>query len=132
MANRLLIGDHPTFGPGAFASKPGLNVMSANKFDMMWGTIFDVLQISQTGSVMLALDASQVFNISWSDVGFRPLIMWSCEWYEVYMTYTSNTTAQVRSANRSGEAGWIDASGQGPMPNNAVARYIVLRTEVLP
>lgn len=130
MSNRLLIGDHPTFGPGAFASKPGLNVLSANKFDMMWGTIFDVLQIAQSGSISLAREAGNTVNISWSDVGFKPLILWSCDWYELFMTYTSNTSASVRSATNA-EAQWRLTGNMGPVPANAIARYLVIRTEVI-
>ena len=47
MANRVLLGNHSSYGYGLFISKPGVNVLGANKLTNIFDTQSDVARIGQ-------------------------------------------------------------------------------------
>lgn len=124
MVNRLLIGNHPTFGMMAGVSIPGVDVFAASKFQFMWSTMYESIQIHQSGSFTInGSQTSPTFTpFSWPDLGYLPLIIFSNDLYELLIQYGSTSSAQVRRRTP-GEAG----SGFEHSENVAVY-YIVTRT----
>ena len=41
MANRVLLGNHPTYGYGCFISEPTKNVLSSTRSDLIFSTEFE-------------------------------------------------------------------------------------------
>ncbi|MBZ9600764.1 hypothetical protein [Phyllobacterium chamaecytisi] len=105
MVNRILIGNHPTHGLGGFVSVPGVDVLSANKFQMMWSSQQEQLQIVSSGSFLVTAggpgtdDGGAFVPISWTPLGFTPMILLGCDQFELYLNYTSANSAQVRSCS---------------------------------
>lgn len=99
MVDRVLIGDHPTFGMGAYVSQLGVNVMTANKFQMAWSTIFESLQILTSGAVTLPATPSSGIAYSpaftWTDLGYYPVIFLSYPQSRTRLQYLSTNSARV-------------------------------------
>lgn len=126
MAWRVLLGAHPTYGMGAFISKPGYDVFSASKWDMLFSLFYENIQILTSGQIVLNGDyesSSPYTNFAWGvNLGYLPVIMVSCPEYEVQIEYISNTSARARRAQNTG-------SGNSNK-DNQVLSYIVLKTRL--
>ena len=122
MVNRILLGAHPTFGMGGFVSIPGVDVFSANKFQFSWSTIYEQFQILQSGSLSVSYDGSSTppwTGLTWSDLGYYPIIFFSNDKYRLQFQYTSTASGQVRVST---------AHGEGPLDHpagSATVYYIV-------
>ncbi|UXN62916.1 hypothetical protein N8E89_09325 [Phyllobacterium sp. A18/5-2] len=124
MVNRILLGNHPTFGMGGYVSIPGVDVFSANKFQFSWSTIYEQFQILQSGSVSVSYDAPAV-GFSWSNLGYYPIIFLSNDKFILQLQYLSTASAQVDVSNIAGDASSDQPSG------SATVYYIVTRS-ILP
>lgn len=121
MANRIDFGDHPTFGIGGYVSIPGVNVLTATKYQLMFGTNLETVQIIASGSFQLTRDSSvgrPYVNISWPDQGFFPALLLSSSQWEVEFDFLSTASAQVR------------ATGYGDILGTYPCNYVVLRTPI--
>lgn len=129
MANRIVLGSHPTLGMGGFVSKPGINVLTAGKFDLMFSTSYEQLQIAQSGSFTIIGNGHNSIQwsspISWNPLGFRPLVLLSCDEYEVYFQYLSDNSAHARRTLSNPESASNNFSN-----TDRTVYYIVTRTEL--
>lgn len=123
MTWRLLFGQHPSHGMGGFVSKPGISVLTASKFDFMFSTFYENMQIVASGAIVLDGDyeSSSPYTVfGWGvNLGYLPLIMVSCPEYEVQIEYISNTSAQARRAQNTGSGNFNK--------DDQVMSYIVLK-----
>jgi len=74
MANRILVGSHPSFGYGLFVSKSGDDVLNPTKvlsFDSRVGNAWTIKQIAQ-GSI--GPNASPNYNTINHGLGYNPLV----------------------------------------------------------
>lgn len=103
MVDRILLGDHPLYGMGGYVSIPGVDVKSANTFQLMWSTLQESMQIVTSGS--FAVDGSNTGGtfapITWPNLGYLPLIMIGCDKYEIVFQYLSLTSGQARNVSYS-------------------------------
>ncbi|SFJ55173.1 hypothetical protein SAMN04515648_4563 [Phyllobacterium sp. CL33Tsu] len=99
MVNRILLGNHPTFGMGGFVSQPGVDVLTANKFQFSWSTIFEQFQILQSGSFVVTHGGGNTdgafVGFSWANLGYYPLIFLSNDKYKLRLQYLSTSSGQV-------------------------------------
>lgn len=98
--NRLFIGDHPLHGMGAYCSMQNVNVLTADKFQMAWSTLFESLQILSSGFVTLPdwdNSAEWVWSapFAWQNLGYQPLILLSMPNHRVRLEYLSTSSARV-------------------------------------
>jgi hypothetical protein len=122
MVWRLLIGNHPTHGMGGYVSVPGIDVFAATKFQMMWSTQQEQLQIVQSGSFFVNGgddDEPEWVTIGWPAMGFIPYIMIGCDRYELVFQYLSPTSGRVRRVTYS-EARTTD------WPSNSTTGYYMV------
>jgi hypothetical protein len=127
MVWRLLIGQHPTWGMGAFVTKAGIDVFSSNKFDFMFSTMFENLQVLQTGAVVLpgAYSPQTWVTITFPNVGYLPMAMFSNSTYEMYIEYLSNTSLRVRRVSP------ISESGSGiTLTTDVVMNYCIFKMPI--
>lgn len=113
MVNRILMGEHPTFGMGGYVSVPTVNVMTANKFQMSWSTMFESLQILSSGSVAVPStssdsDVNWSAAFTWTDLGYYPVIFVSYPSSRTRLQYLSTNSARVRA---DGDFGGGDSGG---------------------
>lgn len=127
MVNRICIGAHPTFGMGAYVSIPTVDVLSANKFQMAWSTLFEQFQILSSGSVVITDDpAVWSSSVTWSSLGYYPIIFVSNNKYPVTMEYTSTGSARFKLADKNAGGSFTPASD---IPSgDATVFYIVTRS----
>lgn len=97
MVNRVLIGDHPTFGMGGFVSQLGVDVWTANKFQLSWSSSWESLQIVSSGSVSIPGDSSFSATFSWTDLGYYPVILASFSPKRFLLQYLSTNSARIRN-----------------------------------
>lgn len=121
MVNRILLGAHPTFGMGGFVSIPGVDVLSANKFQFSWSTIYEQFQILQSGSLTVTKGGGAV-GLSWADLGYYPIIFLSNDKFRLRLQYTSTASGQVSVDSTVGEGPLDEPSG------SATVYYIVTRS----
>lgn len=95
MVNRILLGNHPTFGMGGYVSIPGVDVLSANKFQFSWSTIYEQFQIMQSGSVSIESHGGYV-GFSWANLGYYPIVFLSSDKCLLWFQYLSTSSGQVR------------------------------------
>ena len=125
MVNRLLVGNHPTFGMGGFVSVPGVDVLTASKFQFSWSTIYEHFQILQSGSFGVSYDSggnAPWTGFSWEDLGYYPIIFLSNDKFRLQLQYLSTASGQVRVSS---------AQGEGPLDHptgSATVYYIVTRS----
>lgn len=129
MVWRALVGAHPTWGMGAFVAKAGADVFSANKYDFLFSTMYENLQILQTGAVILpgAYSSPSYVTISGlPDMGYLPFVMCSNAAYEMVVEYISNTQFRVRRIKPFDETNAY-ASGSTPPTTDVVMNYCVFK-----
>jgi hypothetical protein len=113
MVWKAVVGLQPTWGMGAFVSKAGADVFSANKYDFLFSTMYENLQILQTGAVVLpgATGSPTYVTISGlPDMGYLPFVMCSNASYEMVIEYLSNTQFRVRRASPVSETNSLNSS----------------------
>lgn len=103
---------------GLYVSKPGIDVMTAGKFQMSWSTLYEQFQIVSSGSFILDGDqAPSVF--SWPDLGYFPIIFLTNDRHEMIFQPLTTSSAQVTTFQ-----GDFVSSGNADVP----CYYIVTRT----
>lgn len=95
MANRVAFGNRAGVH-GIYVSKPGVNVLTASAENLMMSTSAKNLQIVQRGS--FSASGNEFTNISWSPLGFRPIVLWASQ-RDVRFTYLSDNSAEIYSTN---------------------------------
>jgi hypothetical protein len=121
MVNRILIGSHPTFGMGSYVSIPGVDVLSANKFQFSWSTIYEQFQILQSGSIGVTYGSGAV-GFSWGDLGYYPIIFLSNDKFRLSLQYLSTSSAQVSANNAVGDGALDQPTG------SATVYYLITRS----
>ncbi|MBZ9653556.1 hypothetical protein [Phyllobacterium lublinensis] len=124
MVNRIVVGEHPTWGMGAFVSKPGIDAISASKFDFMFSTMYENMQIHQTGSFTMNGTYGAYTTFSWPDLGYFPLIMLASPLYEIQLEYLSTAAARVRRLAFGETFSGITTESNAPL------YYVVLKTQL--
>jgi hypothetical protein len=112
---------------GAFVAKAGADVFSANKYDFLFSTMYENLQILQTGAVVLpgAYASPTYVTISGlPDMGYLPFVMCSNAAYEMVIEYLSNTQFRVRRADPVTET---NAYTSSPPPTDVVMNYCAFK-----
>ncbi|MBB3234449.1 hypothetical protein [Phyllobacterium endophyticum] len=84
---------------GGYVSVPGIDVFAATKFQMMWSTQQEQLQIVQSGSFFIngngEFDAPVWQPISWPAMSFIPFVMVGSDRYEIVFQYLSATSGRA-------------------------------------
>lgn len=124
MANRIDFGDHPTFGIGGYVSTPGVNVLTATKYQLMFGTNLETVQIIASGSFQLTRfrngsTPNPYTNISWPDQGFYPTLLLSSDKWAMEFDYLNTSSAQIRAT--------LEGDTQ---EGTFTCYYVVLRTPI--
>lgn len=72
MANRVLLGDHPTYGEGLFVSQPGINVLTASESQL----VFDS-RTFRSGIIFKTFSPSSTSDKTWtsSSLGYIPAVI---------------------------------------------------------
>lgn len=91
MANRVIFGNR-SGEYGLFVSRPGFDVTTANIDQLLMSTAAKNLQVIQRGEFTGTNGGTT--TISWSALGFRPVIILSSQMV-TRMTYTSDNGASV-------------------------------------
>jgi hypothetical protein len=127
MVWRMLIGAHPTWGMGAFATKAGADVFSANKYDFLFSTMYENMQVLQTGAVVLSgtYSSPNWTTITFPNIGFLPVVMCSNASYEMLIEYLSTTQFRVRRLSPNSETGSANTT-----TSDVVMNYCVFRTQL--
>jgi alpha-glucosidase (family GH31 glycosyl hydrolase) len=97
MANRVCFGNR-SGGAGFFVSKPGVDVLTASSSGMMLSTNDRSMQIVASGVLNRS---SGTETISWSPLGYRPLLILVGQNFAQYV-YLDDNSASVRVQNRQG------------------------------
>lgn len=97
MVDRILLGNHPSFGMGVYVSQLGVNVQTANKWQMAWSTLMESFQIVSSGSVAIPgnTDWSPVFT--WSNLGYYPVILATHSPNRIRIEYVTTNSARIRN-----------------------------------
>lgn len=124
MVDRVLIGDHPSFGMGLYVSQPSINVNTATKFQMSWSTLFEQFQIVTSGSAAIDGDRDDrnwSATFTWTNLGYYPIIFISCDEYEIELEYLTTSSARMRRAAD-------PLSGMNTSTSDTTAYFIVTRS----
>lgn len=126
MVNRILLGDHPAYGMGGFVSTPGVDVFSANKFQFSWSTIYEQFQILQSGSLIVTRSSGSGpwVGLTWSNLGYLPIIFFSNDKYRLQFQYLSGSSGQVRAFGVGSNSEGVNDEPTG----DSAVYYIVTRS----
>ena len=72
MANRVLAGNHPSYGYGLFVSKPGVNVLTASESNLIYDS-----RTYRSGIIYQTFSPSTTANFTWtsSSLGYIPAVV---------------------------------------------------------
>lgn len=72
MANRVLAGNHPSYGYGLFVSKPGVNVLTASESNLIYDS-----RTYRSGIIYQTFSPSTTANFTWtsSSLGYIPAVI---------------------------------------------------------
>lgn len=97
MVDRILLGDHPSFGMGAFISQLGVNVQTANKWQMAWSTLMESFQIVSSGSVVIPDGTAFSPVFTWPDLGYYPVVLGTHPPNRFLLDYVTTNSARFRN-----------------------------------
>lgn len=87
---------------GLFISKPGHDVMTASDANLLFSSLanWEMVQVVQTGYVSMAGTPPVTKQISWTPLGFRPIVLLKVTGYFIWTRYDSdNTMTLYRETN---------------------------------
>lgn len=116
MVDRVLLGNHPSLGMGAYISQLGVNVQTATKWQMAWSTLMESLQIVSSGSIIIPEGTAFSSVITWPNLGYYPVILASYTPCRFLLDYVTTNSARFR------------ADPDFPGDGNGTCYYVVTRT----
>lgn len=119
MVSRVILGNRGGVG-GAFVSLPGVDVFSASDDQLMLATHLLSLQVVASG-VIGNPGAPASADVSFTDMGFQPFVIWSCDGYDVRMQYLSNSSVRFNTSGMTA----LDSAMSSPPALNLDIRYLV-------
>lgn len=121
MANRVLVGRRNATSVGIYVSKPGQDVLTAPPDQLLLSSEAGSLQIVASGVIA---SPSTTTTITIPDLGFRPIIFFSCNRGIGNITYNSNTSVSVAILSNQSEMDiWWGQVGKPTL--NGELRYAV-------